>query len=123
MSRLEVGLGAEVSATVGVDDTALAIGSGDVEVLATPRVVALCEAATVEALHEALPDAVTSVGTRVEMRHLAPSVVGALVTASARLVEVDGRRLFFDVEVHDAGRKVADGQIERVAVERASFPG
>jgi predicted thioesterase len=123
VSGLEIGLAAEVSIVVGESDTAVAIGSGDVEVLATPRVIALCEAATVKAVRGALPDGVTTVGSRVEMRHLAPSRVGVEVRASARLVQVDGRRLVFDAELSDAGRRVASGRIERVAVDRASFPG
>ena len=123
MSPLEIGLGAEVSITVAAGDTAVAIGSGDVEVLATPRMIALCEAATVKAVRGALPEDVTSVGARVDIRHLAPSLIGSRVTAVARLVEIDGRRLAFDVEVLDADRRVAVGRILRAIVDRAFFPG
>ena len=102
-------------------DTAAAVGSGDVAVLATPRVVALAEAASVAALAGALDAGRTSVGTRVELDHLAPSPVGAEVTASAELVEVSGRRLTFDVRVTQDGREVARGRLLRAVVDRARF--
>ena len=104
-------------------DTASAVGSGEVQVLATPRVLALAEAATVAALAGALPDGSTSVGTRVELDHLAPSPVGAEVEATAELVEVAGRRLTFSVSVTQEGREVARGRITRAVVDRARFPG
>ncbi len=103
-------------------DTAAAVGSGDVAVLATPRVVALAEAASVAALAGALDAGRTSVGTRVELDHLAPSPVGAEVTATAELVEVSGRRLTFDVRVTQDGREVARGRLLRAVVDRARFP-
>jgi predicted thioesterase len=123
MIPLVAGLAGEVSLTVTAADTALAVGSGDVEVLATPRVIALCEAATLKAVRNALEDKTTCVGVAVEVRHLAPSVVGADVTASARLVELDGNRLVFEVEAHDAHRLIATGRIVRAVVDRATFPG
>jgi predicted thioesterase len=110
-------------------DTAVAWGSGDVPVLATPRVVALAEAATVAAV-AALPGLPvepgrTTVGVRVELDHLAPTPVGAAVVAVARLTKVDGRRLRFVVEVHErrgAGTvPIATGRVDRVAVDRDRF--
>jgi fluoroacetyl-CoA thioesterase len=103
-------------------DTASAVGSGDVDVLATPRVVALAEAATVAALAGALDAGTTSVGTRVELDHLAPSPVGADVAAAAELVEVTGHRLTFSVRVTQGDREVARGRITRAVVDRARFP-
>lgn len=123
MTPLEPGLVATVSMTVGADDLAVAVGSGDVEVLATPRVLVLCERATVAALGGALASDQTSVGSKVELRHLAPSVIGAAVFATARLIEVNGRRLAFDVRVLDGEQLVADGRIQRVIVDRSTFPG
>lgn len=103
-------------------DTASAIGSGEVHVLATPRVLALAEAATVAALAGALDAASTTVGRRVELDHLAPSPVGAEVTATAELSEVAGRRLTFNVRVTQDGREVARARIVRAVVDRARFP-
>ncbi|HZB48080.1 MAG TPA: hotdog domain-containing protein [Mycobacteriales bacterium] len=91
--------------------------------LATPRVVALAEAATVAALAGRLDPADTSVGTRVELDHLAPSPVGAEVVVRAELVEVTGRRLSFEVTVRQDGREVARGRVLRAVVARDRFPG
>lgn len=102
-------------------DTAVAVGSGDVEVLATPRIVALCEAATVAALAAHLDDGETTVGTRVELDHVKASPVGALVTAYASVDSVDGRTVVFAVEARDGDDVVARGRITRVAVNRSRF--
>jgi len=118
---LAPGLTATVELTVADLDTAVALRSGDVPVLATPRVVALAEEATVAAAAPALAPHLTTVGTRVEIDHLAPSVVGARVVAQARLEVVDGRRLAFGVSVADGATVVARGRVERVVVDRDRF--
>jgi fluoroacetyl-CoA thioesterase len=84
-------------------------------------VLALAEAATVAATAPKLPPGTTTVGTRVELEHTAPSPVGALVTASATLAKVDGRRLLFEVKVTAAGQRVAEGRVERALVDRQRF--
>lgn len=109
------------SLTVRAADTALALGSGDVPVLGTPRVVALAEAACVAALHDRLSPEQTSVGTRVELDHLGSSEVGANIRASAGVTSISGMKLTFEVEVHDGSRLVAQGFITRVVVDRVSF--
>ena len=91
------GLVAEVTHLVGEDDTATAMGSGDVPVLATPRLLALAEAATVAAVAGTVSSERTSVGTRVELEHLAASPVGVRVSVRAELVGVDGRLLRFEI--------------------------
>lgn len=116
-----VGLIGQARLVVGADDTATAVGSGDVDVLATPRVVALCEAATVDAVAGRLDEAATTVGTRVELNHLRASRVGDTVTARATLTEVEGRRLTFDVEAVDGEHIVASGVVVRAVVDRARF--
>jgi fluoroacetyl-CoA thioesterase len=120
---LQVGLTGRVRHTVRPTDTAVALGSGDVDVLGTPRVVALVEQATVAALGDHLADRYTSVGTRVELDHRVPTVVGATVEAEARLVSVEGRRLGFVVAVRENAQTVAEGRVERVVVDRARFAG
>ena len=102
-------------------DTALALGSGDVPVLATPRVVLLAEQAAVAALAAHLPEGSTTVGHRVQLDHLAPTAVGASVTAEATLRTIEGRRLTFVVSVRDTRGLVAAGRLTRVVVERARF--
>jgi fluoroacetyl-CoA thioesterase len=118
---VEAGLCAEVELTVTDRDTAVAMRSGDVPVLATPRVVALCEQASCAALVGQLEPGETSVGTRVELSHLAPIAVGSTVRATAILEKSEGRRLIFNVTVTDASGLVAAGKITRVVVNEAEF--
>jgi fluoroacetyl-CoA thioesterase len=119
--ELQPGLAASVALTVTDADTAQTLGSGDVPVLGTPRVLALVEAATVRATARYLPSGATTVGTRVELEHLAATPVGGTVTAEARLSSVDGRRLEFTVTVHDGERLAARGTVERTLVDREKF--
>jgi fluoroacetyl-CoA thioesterase len=119
--KLRTGLAAHVSLLVESQDTAVALGSGDVPVLGTPRVVALAEEATVAAVAGSLKDGRTSVGTRVEVRHRAPTPPGRRVEADAVLVGVDGRKLVFDVTVRDGDEVIATAVVERVVVDRDRF--
>jgi predicted thioesterase len=118
---LEPGLEATFRYTVTEADTAAAVGSGEVPVLATPRVLALAERATVAAVAGALAAGATTVGVRVELDHLAPSPVGAELEVHAVLERVAGRRLQFAVRVRDRERPVAGGSITRVVVDAAAF--
>lgn len=115
------GLTARVELTVTDADTAQAMGSGDVPVLGTPRVLALAEAATVVATAARLSPGTTTVGVRVEVDHTLPTPVGATVAAEATLAKVDGRRLLFEVTVTEGGRVVAEARVERMLVERQRF--
>ena len=111
---------ATVTHTVTSLDTALALGSGDLEVLATPRVLAWLEEATCAALD--LTPQQTSVGTRVDLEHLAASPVGAEVTASATVIHTDGRLVRFQVAALDgSGTLLATGEVRRVIVDRERF--
>jgi predicted thioesterase len=118
---LRPGLAAAVELVVTEDDTALTLHTGDVPVLATPRVVTLAEEATVLAIDGELPEGSTSVGYRVQLDHLAPTAVGGKVRAEATLESIEGRRLTFRVSVNDGHGLVAAGRITRVIVERARF--
>ncbi|MFC7550114.1 thioesterase family protein [Plantactinospora sp. GCM10030261] len=115
------GLTAQVELTVADPDTAQAVGSGDVPVLGTPRVLALAEAATVAATATRMPPGLTTVGLRVELDHRRPTPIGRTVLALARLAKVDGRRLLFEVRVTDGDTTVAEGRVERVLVDRHEF--
>ncbi|MFC7484138.1 thioesterase family protein [Luedemannella flava] len=118
---VRVGARAGVELTVGEADTAQELGSGDVPVLGTPRALALAEAATVAATAGTLEPGLTTVGTRVELEHLAPTPVGRTVRAVATLLEAEGRRLVFEVTVHDGDTVAARGRVERVIVDRQTF--
>lgn len=119
---VHVGLHATVERTVTEADTAAIIGSGDVPVLATPRLLALAEVATVAAISRHLEPGQSSVGTRVQLEHRAATPIGGHVTVNAQLAHVDGRQLRFEILAEDgAGRLVGHGQVTRVLVDRDRF--
>lgn len=118
---LRPGRQAHLDFRVGDADTSISVGSGDVPVLATPRVLAMLEAATVQAVAADLSEGESTVGAAVELRHRAATPVGRHVRAEARLISVAGRSLSFEVQLTDGGRVVADGRIDRVLVDRAEF--
>jgi predicted thioesterase len=115
------GLAARVELIVTDSDTAQAVGSGDVPVLATPRVLALAEAATVAATARLIPGGTTTVGVRAEVEHRAATPVGRTVAAQAVLTKVDGHRLVFEVTVLQGDRVVAEVRVERAVVDRRTF--
>jgi fluoroacetyl-CoA thioesterase len=104
-------------------DTAAAVGSGDLPVLGTPRLLAWCEAATCAAVAESLDPGSTTVGTRVSLEHLAASPVGEQVEVTASIAYVDGRLVRFSVAAsHVAdGKVVGTGEVTRVVVDRERF--
>ncbi|MHB8680576.1 MAG: thioesterase family protein [Acidimicrobiales bacterium] len=118
---LEPGLTGEATLVVGSGDTATAMRAGEVDVLATPRLVALCEEACCKAVAGELEPGRTSVGVRVQFDHLAPVRVGGTVTAEATLERIEGRRLVFTVSAVDAAGLVAAGRLTRVVVDTEAF--
>lgn len=120
---MSISAGATATArfTVTEEDTATALGSGDVPVLATPRIIAWCEAVTVQAVSSGLAVGQTTVGSKVNVDHLSPTPVGEEVTVSATITEVDGRQVGFRVEVADQNGSAAAGTIVRVVVDRKKF--
>jgi fluoroacetyl-CoA thioesterase len=118
---LTPGLSASVTLSVEEIDTASAMHSGDVPVLATPRVVALAEQASIDAVALDLAPGTTTVGYQVQLTHLAPTPVGGKVIVESILENIEGRRLTFRVSVSDARGLVAAGRITRVVVVRDRF--
>jgi fluoroacetyl-CoA thioesterase len=116
-----VGATATITLEVTHADTALGIGSGDVPVLGTPRLVALCEEAAVAAVAPTLEPGETTVGTRVEIDHLAATPIGETVTARAVLESVEGRVLVFSSTVHQGDRVVARTTVHRMLVDKRRF--
>jgi predicted thioesterase len=102
-------------------DTALALHSGEVAVLGTPRLIALCEEASLRAIAGQVPAGHTTVGMRVQLDHLAPTGVGCRVTAESRLDKVEGRRLTFSVSASDDRGLIAAGKVTRVVVDVDKF--
>ena len=133
---LTAGLEATVTAEVTDADTAAALGSGDVPVLGTPRLLALAEAATVAAVAPALAPGQTTVGIEVSLEHSRPAPVGAGIEVRAELTEIDGRRLVFMVvgylsgesaaeagggDGDDDGAVIGGGTVQRLLVDRDRF--
>ena len=118
--KLEKGLSATATTTVTAANTALVMGSGDLEVFATPSMVALMEHAAMTAVAPALPEGSTTVGAEMNTTHIKPSGLGASVTATAILTEVDGRKLTFNVGARDA-EGLIEGVHVRYVVDRARF--
>lgn len=101
--------------------TAKALGSGDMDVLATPAMVALMENAAMMAVTPELPEGMTTVGGHIETSHLRPSKVGAEIEAKAVLEKIDGKKLFFAVEAMQDGNVIGQGKHLRFIVDRDKF--
>lgn len=118
---IEAGLVGEVDVVVQPADTADALGNTGVHVLATPRLVSLLELAAIRAIEAHLPPGAGTVGTRIDVRHLAATPVGMRATVRATLREVDGRRFVFDIEGHDEAERIVEGTHERFQIDQARF--
>jgi fluoroacetyl-CoA thioesterase len=118
---MEIGLRGTATFRVTAQNTAEALGSGDVPVFATPSLVALLESAAVNAVASHLSPGETTVGTWIEVTHLAATPVGMEVRAEATLSAVEGRRLTFSLVAHDAHEKVGEGRHQRIVVGRKLF--
>ena len=118
---LSPGLHGSAKLVVTHEDTAVALRSGEVPVLGTPRLISLMEEAAVIAVGDRLPAGQTTVGMRVQVDHLAPTSVGSSVAAEATLEKVEGRRLTFTVSATDQCGLVAAGKVTRVVVETERF--
>ncbi len=118
---LNPGLTGQVSLVVTEEHTAKHLGSGSVQVLATPQMILLMEQASVAAIDHLLPEGYRTVGVGLDVRHLAPTPVGFEVRATSELIEVDGRRLTCRVQVHDGIEVVGEGTHRRAIIEVRQF--
>ena len=118
---MNIGLTYTSTAIVDKTNTALTLGSGDMEVLATPAMVALMENAAMNAVASHLEDGQSTVGSQITTSHLAPSFLGATVTATATLTAVEGRKLTFSVEAHDGETLIGSRTHTRYIVSRERF--
>jgi fluoroacetyl-CoA thioesterase len=119
--NVAVGLSGEARLVVSEADTARALGSGDVDVLGTPRLVALFEEATCRALEGVLDPGQSTVGMRVQIDHLQPTPVGAEVVVEASLDKIEGRRITFTATASDSGGLIAAGKVTRVVIDIERF--
>ncbi|MFZ5825347.1 MAG: thioesterase family protein [Bacillota bacterium] len=115
------GLTGEVTTTVTPENTAAAVGSGGVDVFATPMMIGLMEMAALRLVQPHLGEGETTVGILVNVKHLAATPLGMTVRATARLDEVDGRRLLFTVEAFDEREKIGEGVHERFVIQEEKF--
>ncbi len=118
---LQAGLKYQSCVAVSSDNTALRLGSGDMEVFATPAMIALMENAAMNAVAPALEEGTTTVGTMMRSSHVKASALGATITAEAELISVDGRRLTFAVRAWDEKGVIGEGEHERFIVDKQRF--
>lgn len=121
MPNLSPGIKGEKSVAVTIENTALAMGSGTLRVFATPAMIALIEGCCAESVEDLLGEGITSVGTKVEIEHLAATPLGVSVLCRSKLAAVDGRRLDFEVEVFDNAGLIGKGTHTRFTVDAEKF--
>ncbi len=118
---IKVGMKAETEIVVGTRDTAHHVGSGKIKVLATPVMVMLLEEAALSAVEKYLPPGLQTVGTQLNISHIAATPVGMRVVAHAEVVEVIGRKIIFKVWADDESERIGEGTHERIVVELERF--
>ncbi|WP_326909400.1 thioesterase family protein [Sedimentibacter sp. MB31-C6] len=119
--RFKVGLKHKEEKIVSIDDTAKVFGSGAAEVFATPMMIGLMEAASMNTIQKLLPDGYSTVGISVNIKHISATAVGKKVYAEAELVEIDRKRLVFKVEAYDEDKKIGEGIHERFIIQEEKF--
>lgn len=122
MSQILVpGIRLTITRTVGAGDTASVYGSGLLDVLSTPAMIAFMEQTAMKAVEACLNDGEGTVGTEVSVKHIKATRVGQDVTCTAVLQEVNGKRLLFHVEASDDDGKIGEGMHERFIIENEKF--
>jgi predicted thioesterase len=121
MSELKVGIKGEAKVVVSKEHTAAAVGSGSVEVFATPSMIALMEKAAVASVQPYLEPGQSTVGIMLKVVHTAATPVGMEVTATAQLIEIDRRKLVFKVEARDEKELIGEGTHERFIIDVNKF--
>ena len=116
-----IGLTGTAADSVTAENTALAVGSGSLKVLATPAMICLVERVAAALVEKNLPPELTSVGTAINIKHVAPSPIGMNIRAEVKIVSVDGRKIIFDVAAFDELGQIGRGSHERFIVDRKKF--
>lgn len=118
---IEIGKELSIKVKVGENDTARKVGSGTLDVLSTPRMIALMEEAAYKCIGDSLEEGATSVGTLMSVKHLSATPVGMEVTATAKVTEAEGRRIAFKVTAYDEAGIIGEGEHERFVVYAEKF--
>lgn len=121
--NLKLGMKAKLEKTVEEKDTAKAFGSGAALVFATPMMIGIMEGASMNTVKDYLPEGFSTVGTSVNIKHLSATPVGKRVWAEAELIEIDRKRLVFNVVAFDEDKKIGEGTHERFIIDEAKFMG
>ncbi len=121
MDQITAGLTGTATMIVGTNDTAPRVGSGKIAVLATPVMINLIEEAALAAIEELLPEELQSLGTHLDVSHVAATPVGMKVTATARVISVKGRGVVFEVRAEDEDELIGEGRHSRVVVTADKF--
>lgn len=121
LSKIAIGASETTRLTVGPNDTAIAMGSGSLEVLATPTLIAIMENAAMNTIATNLPEGITTVGVKMDMEHLRPSALGTEVCAKADLVAIEGKRFTFSIEAKQGEEIIGVATHIRVAVDAEKF--
>lgn len=116
-----IGLTNTAEDTVTAENTALALGSGSLQVFATPAMIRLIERATAELVEKNIPPESTSVGISINVKHTAPTPLGMTVRADVKIISVDGRKLVFEAVACDERGEIGRGTHERFIVDKAKF--
>jgi predicted thioesterase len=119
--KLKIGLTYKSSRVVALEDTAIAVGSGSLEVFATPCMISLMENSAMMAVENLLGDESTTVGTHLDIKHLSATPIGIEVYSIATLKEIDGKKLKFWIEAYDVKGKIGEGYHSRFIVEKEKF--
>ncbi len=119
--NLKIPMHGEARTRVTGDNTALKFGSGKVDVFGTPAMIALIEEASINTVDKDLPEGFATVGIELNIKHIAATPEGMNITASAELIEIDGRRLTFKVEAFDEVEKIGEGTHQRFIIELDKF--
>ena len=119
--NLQIGMSYEKTETVTNDNTAIKFGSGGVAVYATPAMIGLMEGTCLNAVDPLLPEGMATVGISLDVKHLAATPVGMQVHATAKLIEISGKRLIFQVEAFDEKEKIGEGTHQRYIIQLEKF--
>lgn len=119
--NLKIGLKNFVAQVVTENDTAVAVGSGSLKVLATPKLIVLVEKAAADLAEKVLPPEFTSVGTLINFEHTAPTPLNLKYRAEVEIAEIDGRKIIFEVTTFDERGEIGRGRHERFIVNREKF--
>jgi fluoroacetyl-CoA thioesterase len=118
---IKPGMKKEFTFRVEEEHSAVHVGSGSLQVLATPWMITFMERTARQLLGELLPEGYSSVGVRLEVSHLAPTPVGSMVKTSAQVTAIEDTKVYFDISAWDEVEKIGDGQHQRVVIDEERF--